>query len=117
MIRPALVVCGAQRANQEHRGRGVCETAATPTHGRDGRDLSNVCSTFDRVDGGDECRLSQVCLIACFVPAIDSGWPVLTGVRAPYDKAWADFHGGCVPALVARLRWWLIGGCLGGWIA
>jgi hypothetical protein len=33
-------------------------------------------------------------LTACFTAAIEAGVPVLTAVRAPYDKAWRTFHGG-----------------------
>ena len=29
-----------------------------------------------------------------FEAALATGVPVLTGVRAPYDKAWREFHGG-----------------------
>ena len=33
-------------------------------------------------------------LLACFASALSAGVPVLTAVRAPYDVAWAKFHGG-----------------------
>ena len=33
-------------------------------------------------------------LLPYFVRATETGIPVLTSVRAPYDEAWAKFHGG-----------------------
>jgi hypothetical protein len=33
-------------------------------------------------------------LIGCFAAALEAGIPVLTAVRAPYDDAWREFHGG-----------------------
>ncbi len=42
-------------------------------------------------------------LIACFMAAIDSGVPVLTAVRPPYDEAWRAFHGGCARTLLPEL--------------
>jgi hypothetical protein len=44
-----------------------------------------------------------------FAAAIESGVPVLTAVRAPYDEAWAVFHGGLAanlaPAAEEVLAW------------
>lgn len=33
-------------------------------------------------------------LLASLTSAVAAGMPVLTAVRAPYDAAWAQFHGG-----------------------
>ena len=38
-----------------------------------------------------------------FLLAAERGIPVLTAVRAPYDAAWRDFHGGLGRELPARL--------------
>jgi hypothetical protein len=33
-------------------------------------------------------------LVGCFAAALETGVPVLTAVRAPYEAAWREFHGG-----------------------
>jgi hypothetical protein len=33
-------------------------------------------------------------LLGCFAAALEAGVPVLTAVRAPYEDAWREFHGG-----------------------
>ena len=46
---------------------------------------------------------------ACFMAAMEAGVPVLTAVRAPYDDAWRDFHGGLgedLPADVSAVVNW-----------
>jgi uncharacterized protein DUF2478 len=48
-------------------------------------------------------------LVGCFMAAIEAGVPVLTAVRAPYEDAWRDFHGGLgrdlQPDLSAVITW------------
>ena len=41
-------------------------------------------------------------LIGCFTAALEAGIPVLTAVRAPYDEAWRNFHGGFGQELFAE---------------
>ena len=48
-------------------------------------------------------------LIECFSVAIGTGVPVLTAVRAPYDEAWREFHGGLgqeLPTEMAAVTSW-----------
>jgi hypothetical protein len=54
-------------------------------------------------------------LLACFIKAVTEDIPVLTAVREPFDRAWADFHGGLAETLPPRVEavdvW---AGCLPG---
>jgi hypothetical protein len=48
-------------------------------------------------------------LIGCFAAALEAGIPVLTAVRAPYEDAWLEFHGGLaqnLPADGAQVTAW-----------
>jgi hypothetical protein len=48
-------------------------------------------------------------LLSSLVAAIDSGIPVLTAIRPPYDEAWRAFHGGLAvdlePSEAAVMAW------------
>ncbi len=51
-------------------------------------------------------------LISAFSQALETGIPLLTGVRAPYTEAWHQFHGGLADDLdnnVNDISRWLIG--------
>ncbi len=53
-------------------------------------------------------------LLPYFVRAIETGIPVLTSVRAPYDEAWTNFHGGLGVNLrieTCSVRDWAISAC------
>jgi hypothetical protein len=48
-------------------------------------------------------------LLGCLASAVAAELPVLTAVRAPYDLAWAKFHGGLakeLPADVVSVTAW-----------